>query len=74
MRAAAIVKIEIPPNRGARLWYAVIAVQIDLLVLHRPPEPLDEHVVPPGALAVHANRDAALDEHAGEVCPVNWLP
>ena len=37
-----------------------------LPVLHRPPEPLDEHVVPPRALAVHAEGGLILDEHAGE--------
>ena len=30
------------------------------------PQPLDEDVVPPGALAVHADGDAVLDQHAGE--------
>ena len=70
VRTAAIVEIEIPSDRGACVWYAVVAVQIDLFVLHRPPKPLDEHVVPPRALAVHADRDLILDEHAGEVCPV----
>ena len=69
MFRCAIVEIEIPSNRGACVWYAVVAVQIDLLVLHRPPEPFDEHVVPPRALAVHADGDLILDEHAGEVCP-----
>ena len=83
MRAAAIVKIEIPPDRGACVRHAVVGVQIDLLVLHRPPEPFDEHVVPPRALAVHADRDLILDEHACEGCPremvaagygdTNWL-
>ena len=58
MRAAAIVKVEIPANRGAGVWYAVVSVQIDLLVLYRPPQPLDEHVVPPRALAVYADRAA----------------
>jgi hypothetical protein len=41
-------------------------MQIDLLVLHRPPQPLDEHVVPPGALAVHADLDLVFGEHASE--------
>ena len=40
--------------------------QIHLLVFDRAPQPLDEHVVPPGALAIHADRDAVALEHAGE--------
>ena len=66
MRAEAIVAIEIPPDRGPRLRHALIRVQIDLLVLHRPPEPLDEHVIPPGAFAVHADGDAVRRQNAGE--------
>ena len=50
VRAAAIVEIEIPSDRGTCVRHAVVGVQIDLLVLHRPPEPLHEHVVPPSAL------------------------
>ena len=53
-------------DRGSCVWYAVVGMQIDLLVLHRPPKPLDEHVVPPGALAVHADLDLVFGEHAGE--------
>jgi hypothetical protein len=30
---------------------------MDLLVFHRPPQPLDEHVVPPGTAAIHADRN-----------------
>src|SRR5262245_22847224 len=49
---------------GARsrcvLRLAVVGVQIALLVLDRSPQPLDEHIVPPRALAVHADLDVAL--------------
>ena len=55
-----------PSNRGAGVRHAVVGVQIDLLLLHRPPKALDEDVVPPGAFAVHADRDAMAGEHAGE--------
>ncbi len=55
-----------PSNRGTGVRHAVVGVQIDLLVLHRPPKALDEDVVPPGAFAVHADRDAMAGEHAGE--------
>ena len=73
-RAAAIVEIEIASDRGTCVRHALVGVQIDLLVLHRPPEPLDEHVVPPSALSVHADRDIVLNEHAGEGCTREWLP
>ena len=62
----AIVEVQIPADRGAGLADAVVGVQIDLLVLDRSPDPLDEDVVAPGALAVHADRDLVLRSAAGE--------
>jgi hypothetical protein len=41
-------------------------VQIDLLVFDRTPEPFHEHVVSPCAASVHADRDPALQQQAGE--------
>jgi hypothetical protein len=38
----------------------------DLFVFDRTPEPLDEDVVPPRSLAVHAERDALVAQQAGE--------
>jgi hypothetical protein len=37
-----------------------------LLVFHGFPEPLDENVVAPGALAVHTDGDAVREQDAGE--------
>ena len=41
-------------------------MQVHLLVLEASPEALDEHVVDPAALPIHADGDAAALEHAGE--------
>jgi hypothetical protein len=49
-------------------------VQIDLLVLDRLPQSLDEHVVAPAALAVHANRDAMFAQHVDELAVGERLP
>jgi hypothetical protein len=43
--------------------------QIHLLVFDAALQPLDEHVVPSGAFAVHADRHAIVGEHAGEGLP-----
>ena len=59
-------KVEVAADRSAGLADAVVGAQIHLLVFDAAPQPLDEHVVPPGALAVHADRDAVAGEHAGE--------
>src|SRR5436190_18863261 len=66
MRAAAIVEIEVPPDASARVRHAVVGAQIDLLVFHCPPKPLDEHVVPPSSLAVHTNLDVMLVQNIRE--------
>ena len=67
MRAAMIVKGEIATDRAARLADAIVGSQVDLLVFDASPQALDEHVVSPGASAVHADRDAMLQQHAGKV-------
>src|SRR5665213_1678313 len=51
-----VVEVQIPAERCAGLGDAVIGLQIDFLVFDRAPEPFDEDVVAPGALAVHADR------------------
>ena len=66
MGALTIEKVEIPAQRSARFGDGVVGLEVDLLVLHRSPEPLDEHVVAPGALAVHADGDPVLFEDAGK--------
>ena len=67
MRAPMIVKGEIATDRAARLADAIVGSQVDLLVFDASPQALDEHVVSPGASAVHADRDAMLQQHAGKV-------
>jgi hypothetical protein len=54
VRPSAVVEVEVAGDRLSGFADAVVGVQIDLLVLDGAPEALDEDVVPPGALAVHA--------------------
>ena len=49
MRAAGVVERDLTPNAGLRFGYAVIGVQLHLLVLDAAPEPLDEHIVAPAS-------------------------
>ena len=67
MRPSGIVEVEIATDRGAGVGDRVVGPEVDLLVFHRAPEPLDEDIVAPGALAVHADGDAVLPQHVGEV-------
>ena len=66
MGATAVVKIEVAGQRLPGDGYGLVAVQIHLLVFHGFPEPFDEDVVAPTALAVHADLNAVLLEHADE--------
>ena len=71
IRPAAIVELQIPAKRRACLGDTVIGPQIDLLLFHRAPEPLDKDVVPPGAPPSHADRNPLFlqqlrEGHTGE--------
>src|SRR3954453_18777890 len=66
MRSAAVVEAEIPADRGAGLGDRVVSSQVDLFVLDRSPEALDDDVVAPGTLAVHTDRDPVPGQHTGE--------
>src|SRR5215218_8577761 len=67
MGSPPIVEGQVSADRGPGLADRVVGPEIHLLVLDRSPEPLNEDVVPPGALAIHADGDAGLEEHAREV-------
>jgi len=45
---------------------------MNLLVFDRPPEPFDEQVVAPCALAVHADGDLVRLQQIGEAPLMNW--
>ena len=49
-------------------------MQIHLLVLHRLPQALDEHIVPPGAIPIHAELALLFPEGLHNLMRVNWLP
>jgi hypothetical protein len=66
MRSSAIVETEVAAKRGIEFSGCFISMQIDLLVLDAAPQPLDEHVVDPAPVAVHANCDAVDLERVGE--------
>src|SRR5271169_3850839 len=66
MWAPAVVEAQVTADRGAGLADAVVGPQIDLLVLDAAPQALDEYVVAPSSLAVHADRNAVTGERAGE--------
>src|SRR5687768_2450054 len=66
MRAALMVEREVAADPGPRFARVRVGVEVDLLVLERTPHALDEHVVEPAALAVHADLDAVLAQYPRE--------
>ena len=63
---SAIIKVQVAADRSAGVADAFVGPQIHLLVFNAAPKPLDEHVVPPSAPAVHADGDPVFDQHASE--------
>ena len=51
---------------GAQLPRALVAAQVDVLVLDGAPEPLDEDVVHPASAPVHADSDLLLAQGTSE--------
>lgn len=67
MWLSAIVEVQIPANPSAGLRDAGVSPKVDLLVFDGPPQTLDEDVVAPCALAIHADLDLAGGQHLDEV-------
>ena len=66
MRSLVAVEAQVAGNADFGLGDAVVGAQIDLLVFDCPPEPLDEHIVAPASLAIHADLNSAALKHADE--------
>ena len=67
MGPSSVVEIQIPADRGPGFADGVVGMQIDLFVFDRLPEPLDEDIVPPGTLAVHADLNLLGQQHFREL-------
>lgn len=74
MRASAVKEQDVAANRGPGFGHIGVGVDVDLLVFDRAPEPFYHAVVPPGALAVHADLHSRIGQHLRELPLVNWLP
>jgi len=73
MTAAVVVEVEVGAELAARLGEGLVGFQVDVVVLHAPPQALDEDVIQPAAATVHADLDVVVTEHArealtGELC------
>ena len=66
MSPLGIEERHVPSDQCTRLRDAVVGLQVDLLILQTAPQPFDEDIVDPPALAVHADADAVSLKHRGE--------
>src|SRR4051794_27202999 len=67
MRAFLIVEVQPRSNPRLRFGNRSIGVQVYLFVFQAPPEPLHKDIIQTPALAVHADLDVALLQHANKV-------
>jgi hypothetical protein len=61
-----VVELDVPSQAGSGLLHRLICVEVDLLVLDRSPDALDEDIVAPTAFTVHADGDVVFLQQPGE--------
>src|SRR3954454_10302545 len=66
MRASGVVKADPFSDPHLGLLPVGIALQIDVLVLQRPPQAFDEDVIHPAAATIHRDPDSGRRQHARE--------
>src|SRR5690625_3393986 len=64
--ACLVIKADPRTDPGTRLATIGIALQIDVLMLERTPQPLNEDVVHPPAAAIHVEAHSGSRQYAGE--------
>ncbi len=65
VRTLLIVEREVPPQTRAQLRRPFVAVQVDVLVFHTPPQPFHEHVVQTPTATIPAHRSSGRLHTAG---------
>jgi hypothetical protein len=66
MWAAAGVERDPFADAGPGLAAIAVALEVDVLVFERAPQPLDEHVVHPAAASIHRDAHAGCRQRPGE--------
>lgn len=70
---SAIVKVEIPADRFASLYNAIVAMPTNLFVFGRLPDPFDKDVVAPRAIAVLGDGSRVESSVLVKPVSVSWL-
>src|SRR5947209_19092080 len=66
MQALLVVKRKVALQAPLQLPYVLVPVQIDVFILHRPPQALDKDVVQTSLPTIHAHPHASRLQPAGE--------
>ena len=67
MGALLVKEAEVSLKPCPQICDAVVGVQINMLVLHRAPEPFNKDVVHPSSFAIHADRNVVRLQDTGEL-------
>src|SRR5262245_2737010 len=67
MWASSVVEGDPLGNAGLGLVAVGVALEVDVLVLQRAPQSLDEHIVHPPPASIHRDADFGFTQHADEV-------
>ena len=67
MGSVLVEETEVGLKSFSQFGNTVVGVQVDVLVLHRAPEPFDKDVVHPSPLAIHADLDLVGLQDASEL-------
>ena len=66
MRSAGVIELEVAADLASCLCDRLVGVQVDVLVFKRTPEALNEDIVAPAALTIHADVDPFFFEPPGK--------
>src|SRR5208282_4989666 len=66
MQTLVVVKVQPAADAATSFLNRGVCLDVYILVLQAPPQPLDEDVVQVTAFAIHADADTAGRQHAGE--------
>ena len=58
MAALGVVELEVLGQATTQFRSGLVGLEVDVLVLHAAPQPLDENIVEPPPLTVHADLNA----------------
>ena len=67
VRPLVIVELEVVVESGGQVRYRSVLLDVDILVLDRAPEPLNEDVIEDPTAAIHADTNACHRQLAGEI-------